>query len=184
MNWKFKILLGIIAITAAAVWIKMPSQANNENTKSRTYDDIALETVTRVGEFSVVTPSAVGLTGAVSEMDGNVVDAHLRRVFHLTGQQMRETLLERDAIAKGIPPEEFIKEINSLNLRELKKVIPGAGAGESFKDPFADKSVSPDAPQAMPTPSLTFDGNAQTDNTAAGAPNVAPPDTIGDVGPI
>ncbi|MCY7347395.1 MAG: carboxypeptidase regulatory-like domain-containing protein, partial [Pyrinomonadaceae bacterium] len=184
MNWKFRTLLGILAVVIAVIWIKMPSQATNgENAPSPNFDEIAAQTVTKVGEFSVVTPTAVGLTSSIAEMDESVVDAHLRRVFYMTKQQMREVILERDAIAKGIPLEDYIQEINTLNLRELKKVIPGAGAGESFKDPFADKSIAPDAPQVMPTPSLTFDGNAQTDNTTAGAPNVAPPDTIGDVGP-
>ena len=185
MNWKFRALLGILVVLAAVVWIKLPSQATSENiAATKEYNDVAARTVRQVGEFSVVTPSAVGETGPVSEMDGSVVDAHLRRVFYMTKSQMREEILERDAIAKGIPPEQYIQEINSLNLRDLKKTIPGAGAGESFKDPLMDKSVSENnAPQAMPTPDLTFDGNIQADNSAAGAPNVAPPDTIGDVGP-
>ncbi len=185
MNWKLRVLLGVLIVLAAVAWIKMPSQATSEDTAAtKEYNDAAARTVTRVGDFSVVTPSAFGETGPISEMDGSVADAHLRRVFHMTGGQMREEILERDAIAKGISPEDYIKEINSLNLRELKKTIPGAGAGESFKDPLMDKSVTvSDSPMAMPTPSLTFDGNAQTDNTAAGTPNVAPPDTIGDVGP-
>jgi len=175
----------MLVILAAVAWIKLPSQATNENAApSQEYNDAVARTVRQVGEFSVVIPSAVAETGQISEMDGSVVDAHLRRVFYVTKQQMREQILEQDAIAKGIPPEQYIREINSLNVRELKKTIPGAGAGESFKDPLMDKSISQsDAPQAMPTPSLTFDGNAQADNSAAGAPNVAPPDTIGDVGP-
>ncbi len=184
MNWKLRALLGVMVILAAVAWIKMPSQATGENkTPTQEFNDVAARTVTQVGEFSVVIPSEVGVTPPLSELDGSVMDAHLRRVFYLTKSQMREEILERDAIAKGISPEQYIQEINSLNLRDLKKTMPGAGAGESFKDPLMDKSVSADAPQAMPTPSLTWDGNAQTDNTTAGAPNVAPPDTIGDVGP-
>ncbi len=185
MSWKIRTLLGVLVVLAAVAWIKLPSHATSEETApSREYNDVSARTVRQEGEFSVVIPSAVGETGPISEMDGSVIDAHLRRVFYVTKQQMRESILEQDAIAKGIPPEQYIQEINSLNLRELKKTIPGAGAGESFKDPLMDKSVSQtDAPQAMPTPSLTFDGNVQADNSAAGAPNVAPPDTIGDVGP-
>jgi hypothetical protein len=186
MNWKFRVLLGFLAVlVAAAAWIKMPSQATGEEKSPiEEYNRIAARTVSQHGEFTVVVPSEFGVTPPIADMESPVVDAHLRRVFYMTKQQMREAILERDAIAKGIPPEQYIQEINELNLRELKRTIPGAGAGESFKDPLMDKSIAmQDAPQVMPTPDVTFNGNVQADNTAAGVPNVAPPDTIGDVGP-
>jgi putative transposon-encoded protein len=45
-------------------------------------------------------------------------------------------------------------------------------------------SNAPNAPLAMPTPSLTFEGLSSIDNVnASGGSTVMPPDTVGDVGP-
>jgi len=184
MSWKFRVLLGVLMFLASVVWIKLPSQATNDKkSSSEKYNEAARNTVTQVGDFSVVKPSAFGASEAVRDMPNSVPDAHLRRVFYLTKGQLRQSALEDEAIAKGITLEQFLKEINPLNTRELKKVIPGAGAGEKFKDPLMDKSVQSNAPQAMPIPDLTFNGNTQADNAAQGIGGVLPPDTIGDVGP-
>ena len=187
MNWKLRVLLGVLLCLAAVVWIKLPSQATNNQVNKKSsrekYNEAARKTVTQVGDFSVVKPSAFGASEAVSDMPNSVPDAHLRRVFYLTKDQLRVSALEDEAIAKGITPEQLLKEINPFNTRELKKVIPGAGAGEKFKDPLMDKSVQSDAPQAMPTPDLTFNGNTQADNASQGIGAILPPDTIGDVGP-
>ncbi|MBA3601157.1 MAG: hypothetical protein H0W45_07975, partial [Acidobacteria bacterium] len=184
MSWKFRVLLGALIFLAAVVWIKLPSQAtNNKKSSSEKYNEAARKTVTQVGDFSVVKPSAFSASEAVRNMPNSVPDAHLRRVFYLTKDQLRVSALEDEAIAKGITQEQLLQEINPFNTRELRKVIPGAGAGEKFKDPLMNKSVQSDAPQAMPTPDLTFNGNTQADNASQGIGNVLPPDTIGDVGP-
>jgi hypothetical protein len=78
-----------------------------------------------------------------------------------------------------VPPS--IKESEEKNENErIKFPIPGLGADKGsglFTDPLLFP-VSPDAPSAMPTPSLTFLGQ-----TAAEACGCLPPDTNGDVGP-
>ncbi len=76
-------------------------------------------------------------------------------------------------------------EINERNAERVKKIVPGAGlANDEFTDPLAARSVNPKAPQAMPTPALTFDGAGMADNSSAGAgTGFTPPDTNGDVGP-
>jgi len=61
-------------------------------------------------------------------MDGSVADASAPG-FYVTKQQMRESFPRRHC--QRIPPEQYIQEINSPNLRELKKTIPGCGRGES-----------------------------------------------------
>ncbi len=64
--------------------------------------------------------------------------------------------------------------INRANEKRVKLVQPGAGAGSgTFRDPLLDRQ--PLRPDAMPTPTLTFDG--------MGVSGSAPPDTVMDVGP-
>jgi hypothetical protein len=70
-------------------------------------------------------------------------------------------------------------EEKNLNER-VKFPIPGAGAGYGeFLDPLLALSGGPNAPQAMPTPSLTFLGQIATESLCG----CLPPDTNGDVGP-
>jgi len=70
-------------------------------------------------------------------------------------------------------PEPYLV-INRANEKRVKFPVPGAGAGAgSFVDPLLGQQ--PLRTNAMPSPSLTFDGMA-----AAGT---APPDTVIDVGP-
>ncbi|MCA1622257.1 MAG: FG-GAP-like repeat-containing protein [Acidobacteria bacterium] len=184
MNWKFKLTLVGLVVLAVAIFVKLPSQAeNNEPVSSKNYDEAAQETVTKVGDLSVVKPSAVGVSGKVRDMPTSVSDAKLRGVFNITKHQKRELMLEEEAQAKGITKEELVEEINKQNKEEIKKIIPGKGVGENFKDSLMGKSVFTNAPQAMPTPDLTFDGNANSDNFQVGAGGRVPPDTIGDVGP-
>lgn len=101
----------------------------------------------------------------------------------------KERLLDKERRAKGLPPmteeEKKDRDINDLNARALKKEVPGKGAGalESFEDPYLAKQRDPYAPQAMPTPALSFNGVTAADNAAVGIGGLAPPDTNGDVGP-
>ena len=185
MNWKFKLMLAGVAFLVAALLVNLPSQAvNNVPSSSRSYEETARQTVTEVNGFSVVKPSGFGVSKNFRDYPTDVSDAHLLRAFYITKNQQRELMLEEEALAKGITKEQLIEEINTLNTKEIKKAIPGAGAGEKFTDPLMFKSAQSNAPQAMPTPSLTFFGNTQTDNAVAGTGAVLPPDTIGDVGPI
>lgn len=90
--------------------------------------------------------------------------------------------------AKGMPPmtreEEEDFEINLNNIEIIKRPLSGAGLGDrNFVDPLLEKNLRPNAPQAMPTPSLTFNGASQTDNAAQGIGAVLPPDTDGEFGP-
>ena len=92
---------------------------------------------------------------------------------------------------KGLPPmdenalAEF--EINEQNSKLIKRTKPGMGADAgdgNFVDPLVEKGqVDLNAPQAMPTPSLTFNGATSADNAAVGVGGLSPPDTNGDVGP-
>ncbi len=184
MNWKYRLLSIFTVVLAAVILVKLPSQAtNNETDSSKNYDETIRRTVTQIGDFSVVAPSAFGVSENISDVPNSVPDAFLRRVFYVTKNQMRELALEKEALERGITKEQIVEEINALNLRDLKKIIPGAGAGDNFKDPLMDNAVSRNAPQAMPTPDLTFNGNTQADNAAQGFGGVLPPDVIGDVGP-
>lgn len=92
---------------------------------------------------------------------------------------------------KGLPPmdenalAEF--EINEQNSKVIKRTKPGMGADAgdgNFVDPLVEKGqIDLNAPQAMPTPSLTFNGATSADNAAVGVGGLSPPDTNGDVGP-
>lgn len=75
------------------------------------------------------------------------------------------------------------KEANPFNRKVIKPVIPGAGiAARDFQDPLVNAGRSPNAPQAMPTPGLTFNGATSVDNAAQGIGSLSPPDVNGDVG--
>ena len=106
-------------------------------------------------------------------------------------EEKREERANADRIAKGLPPmteAELEKwEINQQNTERVKKVDPNAGlADKDFQDPLLarERANALEAPQTMPTPSLTFDGAGSADNAAAGAgTGFTPPDVNGDVGP-
>ena len=80
-------------------------------------------------------------------------------------------------------------EINEQNAEEIKHAVPGVQG--SF-DPLiqtnllqnSSAAIDANAPAAMPTPALTFEGLSSQDNlNASGGSTVMPPDTEGDVGP-
>ncbi|MBK7706377.1 MAG: VCBS repeat-containing protein [Acidobacteria bacterium] len=104
-------------------------------------------------------------------------------------EEQRIERIQKERIAKGLPrlSEEDLEklEINEQNRERVKKVLPGAGAGDGeFSDPLLRKDADLNAPSAMPTPSLTFDGAGMADNAAAGGgTGFTPPDVNGDVGP-
>jgi hypothetical protein len=104
-------------------------------------------------------------------------------------EETREKRRDDERIAKGLPPlteaEKENWERNERNAERVKRIIPGAGlASSNFTDELAQKALDPNAPQAMPTPALTFDGAGMADNIAAGGGSgFTPPDTNGAVGP-
>ncbi len=72
---------------------------------------------------------------------------------------------EREAAENG-------EEVNGTNLRAIRNISPTA-----VRTPDAALQNQPNVPNAIPGPSLTFEGQAVV------APQVAPPDTNGDIGP-
>ena len=73
-------------------------------------------------------------------------------------------------------------EINELNSAEGRP-IPDSLAGLVRRDATLKGMTSVEAVNAMPGPSLTFEGNSAANNTAVFGGTVAPPDTNGAVGP-
>ncbi len=71
-------------------------------------------------------------------------------------------------------------EINELNTEEIRG-IPDAGM--VHRDATLKGTAGPQAVSAMPSPSITFEGNSAANNTAVFGGTVAPPDTNGAVGP-
>src|SRR6185295_9222333 len=74
-------------------------------------------------------------------------------------------------------PRGLEEEINEQNGEDVKRIVPGRGAGSSplFLDPTVPASRVSGVLRVIPAPSLTFDGV----NSTSG---ILPPDTNGDVG--
>ncbi len=192
MNWKFRILL-IIAVVATTVFlIKMPFQTDstaqvlsgeNENApgKVTAYENGVMKT----------TPSNFAVSGSVREMPTSATDIQKENSLFPTEeereQDRHEALKKKGLSEEQIERLEAKEEINKLNAREVKNIVPGAGAGakDSFEDPLVktNQVLRPNSPQTMPTPSLTFDGASSNDNAALYGGRFTPPDTNGDVGP-
>ena len=189
MNWKFKLLLIITAVAAAAFFIKTPFQRDS-TAQMLSNDDvntIIREKVTKYENGVMKTlPSNFAVTGALKEMPTSVTDNAAERYLYPTKEELKERKLE-SLKNKGFSEEQIEQEeINQLNAKDVRKILSGAGAGAEklFEDPLLKKgALRPDAPQAMPTPSLTFDGATSADNFAVNGTNFVPPDTNGDVGP-
>ena len=71
-------------------------------------------------------------------------------------------------------------EINELNTEEIRGT---PDAGMAHRDATLKGTAGPQAVNAMPSPSITFEGNSAANNTAVFGGTVAPPDTNGAVGP-
>ncbi len=196
MNWKFRIALIAVAaacIIAAAFFFKSPLETNSvakspdegvivpgTNGKARSYPNGVIKIE---AENFAESPNLRDLPDANSYNDPTYKSAEARI------EENRKEAANKERIAKGLPPfteEQWeAREINGLNAERVKKIDPSAGlASSDFTDPLLKNNKSPDAPQAMPTPSLTFDGAGMADNIQAGDPGgFTPPDTNGDVGP-
>ncbi len=189
MNWKFKLLLVIITVAAAAVLIKLPFQ-HRSNAESL----LNMETAAPITQENVTTypngvmeikPANFAVSGMAREMPTSDPDALVKRANFVDPEVIREMRAEAARKKLGIQPDNDndAEEINELNVENPKKTVPNAHGDKSFQDPLVNKGIRPDAPQTMPTPSLTFNGASQVDNAAQGAGSVLPPDTNGDVGP-
>ncbi len=188
MNWKFKLLLAITAVAAAAFLIKMPFQTDStaQMLSNDDFDTIIKEKVTKYENGVMKTiPSNFAVTGALRDMPTSITDPPTERYLYPTEEEAEKNKLET-LKKKGFSEEQIEQEeINRLNAKDVRKILSGAGAGakELFQDPLVIKGLRPDAPQAMPTPSLTFDGATSDDNRLVSGSNFVPPDTNGDVGP-
>ncbi len=188
MNWKYKLLIFTILVTAVVIFVKLPSQAG-KNVESAT-NTVAAPIVN--GEFTEyangiigIAPHGFAISKPVKEMLAQDPDAlRSRALFVRTKEQKRAARLEK-LRAQGLSEEEIeIDQINIRNARTIKKIVPGAGLAEGkFKDPLVDEGQKSFELQTMPTPSLDFKGASQIDNAAQGIGPIAPPDANGDVGP-
>jgi hypothetical protein len=139
-----------------------------------------------------IEPSGFGVSRPVREigLPDEETAAEMRQNPGFRGRRKaaRDKRLAEERKAKGLPPmteeEKAVREINDLNVKALKKVVPGKGAGESekFVDPLLANQLAPEAPEAMPTPALSFNGATAADNASVGIGGLAPPDANGDVG--
>ncbi|MGI8641635.1 MAG: carboxypeptidase regulatory-like domain-containing protein [Pyrinomonadaceae bacterium] len=169
--------------------LKLPASQAQTEVESDVQENQSPETKGKITEYSngvmKIEPQGFSVTGAVREMPTVDPDALVKRANYVNRKEYREERLKAERREKGIYVDENEGEdINKQNEERIKIIIPGAGAGyDAFQDPLVKRGLSPDAPQAMPAPSLTFDGATQADNAAQGIGAVAPPDVNGDVGP-
>jgi hypothetical protein len=196
INWKYKILV-ILPITFIAVaFIILPSQPGSI-AKSTYADDegrIILNTNGKVlrylNDVYKVEPENFAVTQTMNEIQSsaeNTPNYQVRISPKKAAQIRRNKEYDEAREKKGLPPltdaEREKREINQQNGTRIKKIIPGAGLGTGdFVDSLAQKAIKSDAPQTMPSPSLTFDGATNADNVALGIGLVVPPDVNGDVG--
>ncbi|HXG85291.1 MAG TPA: FG-GAP-like repeat-containing protein [Pyrinomonadaceae bacterium] len=186
MNWKFKLFFVSALILLAVVWFKLPSQADTDEKsliKTAGGNPAAEGGFTKYDNGVIkVAPENFAATGAVRDMPTLDTESTTTDIADI-----RKLRRERADAKRQATPISEEDEINKLNAKRIKKVVPGAGVGDNdFEDPLLAKSNSlnaPESPQAMPTPSLTFDGATSFDNRAQVGFNVLPPDTNGDVGP-
>ena len=133
-------------------------------------------------------PGGKDITPQHGPLGADKITAYPNGVFHVAPLNFAVTPAVRDfptsvPNAAELAASEKFREINPLNKRVIKPIIPGAGAGSGdFKDPLVDRSRANLPSLSMPLPSLTFDGASQVDNAAQGIGLVVPPDVNGDVG--
>lgn len=202
MSWKLKLSLVLVIALAVAGLIKLPSlqaDAKSKSSAEAAANSEANQPI-RQGNFTryqngvvKIEPGGFAVTGAVRNLPTSAPDMVSRKMNFSGGEEARKEKGRIKRKARSIVEGEGAWEINQLNTEIIKKIVPGAGlADRDFQDPLLKKSSNPNAPeslnapespQAMPTPSLTFDGATSVDNRAALGFNVLPPDTNGDVGP-
>jgi Carboxypeptidase regulatory-like domain/FG-GAP-like repeat len=196
MSWKLRLSLVVVMVLVAVIWIKLPSQADTNPTSSPSEDKISFQQdkITRYENgIARIKPQNFAVSGAVRDMPKIDPDALVNRANFVDPEKQREESMGKKNQESGFFAQFFAQEdegeINELNSERIRKIVPGAGAGYSpFEDPLIKKQsklnqYGPESPQAMPTPSLTFNGATQADNAATGQSGYIPPDVNGDVGP-
>lgn len=194
MSWKLRLSLVAVIVLVAVIWVKLPSQANNNAVSSPNDDENSFQQnkVTRYENGVVrILPQNAAVSGAVRDMPKTDPDSLVNRANFVEAEKLREERREKKSEQeKGIfaLDNDDEEEINELNAERVRKIISGAGlADKPFEDPLLKKQRflqnSPESPQTMPTPSLTFNGASQTDNASQGIGGLLPPDVNGDVGP-
>ena len=184
MNWKIKALIGIMALVTAAFFIKMPFQTDS-TAQSLTDAEMIVSVEGTVTTYrngiKKTDPSNFAVSGALKDMPTAARDGMTETSILPNEEEIEEMRIEK-LKKRGFTQEQIEKEeINFLNTKEVKKIVPGLG---DIKDVLVSKGARrTDAPQAMPTPSLTFDGATAADNIALGIGGLTPPDTNGDIGP-
>lgn len=197
MSWKLKLSLLFVIALAVTVFIKMPSSQADTKFPAAAGTNASDEgnQPIREGNFTKyqngvikIAPQGFAETKAVRDFPKTDADTVERRLNFIDSRKERKQRVESKREARAEAGIESEYEVNELNVKRMKKIVPGAGVGDGdFSDPLAAKSAAsldaPESPQAMPTPSLTFDGATSADNRAALGFNVLPPDVNGDVGP-
>jgi hypothetical protein len=194
-NRKYAFLIALMVILAAAAFIILPSQPYSV-AKSTDEGRVILNTNGKVLRYAndvyEIQPENFAVSSAVRDMPISAENPSKPGEKRLSaedeGEQRREKEYEAARAGKGLPPmteqEREEREINEQNKEITKKIVPNAGLGvNDFTDSLLPKGLTPDSPQTMPTPNLTFDGATSADNVAVGEGLVAPPDVNGDVGP-
>ena len=120
--------------------------------------------------------------------EAEMVERRKNPGFRARRKQEQDKKREEDRIAKDLPPlsetDKNAIEINEQNAKAIKRAKPGAAESTNgFVDPLLPTAEQAAAPEAMPTPLLTFDGGLSSENGPLLGFTVAPPDVNGDVGP-
>ncbi len=189
LNWKFKLAIIFGISLSAIVLLKLPVSKAQTDYESSIKGNQISGSQGKITQYpngvSKIEPTAFGISGAVRDMPTSDPDALVNRANFISAEERREmrikAALKKNGLETGKDEEE---EINELNAEIIKTIIPGAGAGyDAFRDPLVNNGSNLYGPQAMPTPSLTFNGATSADNASQGVGGLVPPDTNGDVGP-
>ncbi len=189
LNWKFKLMIIFGICLTAIISLKMPILEAQSDTESIIKENQSSELQGKITQYSngvsKIEPTAFGISDAARDMPTSDPDALVNRANFVSAEERREMRIKAELKKKGLDfGEENEKEINELNTEIVKRIIPGAGAGfDAFQDPLVENGSRLYGPQAMPTPSLTFNGATSADNASQGVGGLTPPDTNGDVGP-
>jgi hypothetical protein len=198
MSWKLRLSLVAVVVLVAVIWIKLPSQADTKVESIANEDKISYQQdkITKYENGVIrIKPQNFAVSTAVRDMPSSDPNALVNRANFVDQRKVRRERRDKaerkaqDALAQdALVQADDDLEINKLNAKPFRKIVPGAGAGyDEFEDPLlnkaSSKSDSPESPQAMPTPNLTFNGASQVDNASQGVGGLLPPDVNGDVGP-
>ncbi len=161
-------------------------------THQRPVSQSGAQPATRGGSAGVAT----GVASAPGEVDGATSASRVAQTQVMNATGPGPTVIHAVAFAETDPISSlhgsFAEadptqsqpgiEINELNSAEGRP-MPDSAAGLVRRDATLKGMTSVEMVNAMPGPSLTFEGNSSANNTAVFGGTVAPPDTNGAVGP-